>query len=843
MRMLWLAVLYTTASRVQAYGDSWPDHSFPQIPATPRPIYVVTDIINELGVRILQEYGDTGNVGNVAFSPTGIGFVLVALYEGSAGPGNEQIAHVLGLPRDKDITRIGLRDIHRRLRSYLSPDGFLGGLTLNRENTKLRPEYEDILKFLGFDFPSGDYGNNATGSSTSLPETSAGSNGTEAPESAASTQESTSTLASGITDGVTTTAQITEDVSEPSTASRNPEELTTLKSKGDDDMDATAMVTNTPKATIVVEVTEEISVTEETTVPSTTPIITTVESPATVSEVTARLTEASSAIPTDRDSTVTLSSIQPTTVGASIEVPTTDMSEPDVEAVPENTSPIVDEVMVTMKPVTSTIQPTEQVSSSETTLSAVTEPSTTTESNAVVITEEAETNVEVLDKSESELETQTTSLNSGEGQNELVTTTTEGNSTWKPGETVSNEILYDSTTVRSGTTTANEIDEVETIAASNFTSSESENLLSMNDENVSAETFTTASYLGVELSERRRVRGIEIRDTVVKTLLDRKSAHPEFQVTAKSDLNKSKESKVVWINRVAEYSFTVNNPDYSTTQQTIQQANQDRENGDFRKLTGDDRKNRGTRSPRGYFSNFPEFPSFPVYPHFPGSLEETSWTRKAAGWRDHSPETEEASQDSTELTFLVNGEDATLVPAATYTVVLPFAFLPTLRALALEFPLDDPRYNILLLLPTDRDGTHRLARDLGSIPLREIRKELQPAWVRAMIPSFMLKGFVTLTPFLQRLGIRDVFEPRAADLSPMTEDVGVYARDVQQSIGVNIRNYMKPDRTHSRNGLFERAGPVSFVAEHPFLFFIIDAKTGVSLIAGRIQDPLNSRIL
>lgn len=37
-----------------------------------------------------------------------------------------------------------------------------------------------------------------------------------------------------------------------------------------------------------------------------------------------------------------------------------------------------------------------------------------------------------------------------------------------------------------------------------------------------------------------------------------------------------------------------------------------------------------------------------------------------------------------------------------------------------------------------------------------------------------------------------------ADLSPMTPDLGVYARDIQQSIGVNIRNYMKPDRTHSR---------------------------------------------
>lgn len=45
------------------------------------------------------------------------------------------------------------------------------------------------------------------------------------------------------------------------------------------------------------------------------------------------------------------------------------------------------------------------------------------------------------------------------------------------------------------------------------------------------------------------------------------------------------------------------------------------------------------------------------------------------------------------------------------------------------------------------------------------------------------------------------------------------------------------------NGLFERAGPESFIALHPFLYFIIDAETSVSLIAGRVDDPLNSRIL
>lgn len=79
---------------------------------TQRPVDVITDVINDLGLKILQQYSAHGNV---AFSPTGVAFVLAALYEGSGGRGCQQIAEAVGLP-SRDVTRIGFRDIHRRLR-------------------------------------------------------------------------------------------------------------------------------------------------------------------------------------------------------------------------------------------------------------------------------------------------------------------------------------------------------------------------------------------------------------------------------------------------------------------------------------------------------------------------------------------------------------------------------------------------------------------------------------------------------------------------------------------------------------------------------------------------------
>lgn len=77
------------------------------------------------------------------------------------------------------------------------------------------------------------------------------------------------------------------------------------------------------------------------------------------------------------------------------------------------------------------------------------------------------------------------------------------------------------------------------------------------------------------------------------------------------------------------------------------------------------------------------------------------------------------------------------------------------------------------------------------------------------ILTFNYSSFLFLVKclFYFQLGILDVFEPRTADLSPMTPDLGVYARDVQQSIGVNIRNYMKPDRTHSRESFYRPTDP------------------------------------
>lgn len=126
-------------------------HDFPRSPAE-----LMTDITNHLGFRILHQHS-IGNRDNMALSPCGLASVLVALYEGSDGPSAVQIHKALEFPWDRDLIRIGFRDIHRRLRSYFySHENLLSGLSLSKENVTVRPEYENILRFYGYDLENGN---------------------------------------------------------------------------------------------------------------------------------------------------------------------------------------------------------------------------------------------------------------------------------------------------------------------------------------------------------------------------------------------------------------------------------------------------------------------------------------------------------------------------------------------------------------------------------------------------------------------------------------------------------------------------------------------------------------
>lgn len=76
----------------------------------------MVDVTNRLTNKLLYfKCNEFGN-GNLVFSPSGLMNVLVALYEGSDGRSSYEIQVGTGLPWQKELLRLGYRDVHRKLR-------------------------------------------------------------------------------------------------------------------------------------------------------------------------------------------------------------------------------------------------------------------------------------------------------------------------------------------------------------------------------------------------------------------------------------------------------------------------------------------------------------------------------------------------------------------------------------------------------------------------------------------------------------------------------------------------------------------------------------------------------
>ncbi|KAG7304273.1 hypothetical protein JYU34_011214 [Plutella xylostella] len=211
---------------------------------------------------------------------------------------------------------------------------------------------------------------------------------------------------------------------------------------------------------------------------------------------------------------------------------------------------------------------------------------------------------------------------------------------------------------------------------------------------------------------------------------------------------------------------------------------------------------------------------------------------------DIPPEGPTLSFDGSDQMFLANGLKKIQVSYMHYDTILEHAYLPHLDASALRLPLDSDRYYLLVVLPTQRgpEALGRLvARMARESDLRDVHAAMTPRRVRAVVPSFTVKGHVTLTTDLQKLGIRDVFEPRQRDFTPMTSQGHVYVRSVEQAVSVAIRKYRHDDQ--KRNRYVANRHPVQFSATYPFVYFVMDASIHVCLMAGKMVDPLNSRIL
>ncbi|XP_062121913.1 uncharacterized protein LOC133835817 isoform X2 [Drosophila sulfurigaster albostrigata] len=208
------------------------------------PAEVMVDLTNDLTHRLLH-YHSILNRNNFAFSPTALVSVLVALYEGSAGRSASELRNVLQLPNNRDVIRVGYRDIHRRLRTYFfGSDNPLKGLSLSRNNVTVLKDFETVLMFYGYDL--------SIDMISSTPANVTAANTTLSGNATADAMQAETTTSSDIettTEPPTTTAATAEETTTTPAPTTTTEEATTTTEEAEASSTEAAAATESGEAT------------------------------------------------------------------------------------------------------------------------------------------------------------------------------------------------------------------------------------------------------------------------------------------------------------------------------------------------------------------------------------------------------------------------------------------------------------------------------------------------------------------------------------------------------------------------------------------------------------------
>lgn len=108
-----------------------------------------------------------------------------------------------------------------------------------------------------------------------------------------------------------------------------------------------------------------------------------------------------------------------------------------------------------------------------------------------------------------------------------------------------------------------------------------------------------------------------------------------------------------------------------------------------------------------------------------------------------------------------------------------------------------------------------------------------------LVPHFETKTNIDLKKLLEGMGVKSIFNPTANSLNQITDSLYVSEYEQTARIKVNERGTEAAAVTHWTMAIWGGKSPVEhniFIANHPFIYAIVDEKTGAILFVGRVVN-------
>ncbi|MDB4946726.1 MAG: hypothetical protein JWP97_6260 [Labilithrix sp.] len=187
------------------------------------------------------------------------------------------------------------------------------------------------------------------------------------------------------------------------------------------------------------------------------------------------------------------------------------------------------------------------------------------------------------------------------------------------------------------------------------------------------------------------------------------------------------------------------------------------------------------------------------------------------------------------------GPKTAAVPTMHATSSTRFAKVGGTKVLELRY--QDSQLAMLVVLPEDDKGLGKLEESMSADSLDTWTKALTVQRVAVSLPKFTFASGASLAAPLGELGVKTAFGNKA-DLSGVADAA---AHNQLQLSQVVQKTWIGVDENGTEAAAATGAvmtttsmpigEPAQFKADHPFLFFVYDARSGRVLFAGRVVEP------
>lgn len=168
------------------------------------------------------------------------------------------------------------------------------------------------------------------------------------------------------------------------------------------------------------------------------------------------------------------------------------------------------------------------------------------------------------------------------------------------------------------------------------------------------------------------------------------------------------------------------------------------------------------------------------------------------------------------------------------------------RGAAAAVDADDTKFSMFFFLPDEQRGIANMVDMITAAPsyLQSILPKTKVENVQVTLPKFEISFDWDLGNDLQRLGLSLPFSRDVGDLRGMFQKANMrrpmFVTKATQKVVIKV-DEAGTEAAAIMGGLCGGGGPppdmVSFVADHPFSFLIMEERSGVIVFAGHVLDP------